>query len=99
MALITMDDNGGLPIKCATTRASSRVTHGSLRFRKYACAARSVSANKPRRVAVKVQNRVNRPGVIRQEGGGDDDKPRFALVINNEKMRDSPSLRCIERVE
>lgn len=45
VALITMDDNGGLPIKCSATRAVSRVTHGSSRFRKYSRAARPVSAN------------------------------------------------------
>lgn len=99
MALITMDDNGGLPIKCSATRADSRVTHASSRFRKYDRAACwPVSANE--RSYSQSAESCKSAGAIHQGKGrrglNDGKLPRFALEINNNRMRNPPSLECIK---
>jgi len=89
VALITMDDNGGLPIKCSAT--SSRVTHGSLRFRKYVRAARPVSANE--QSCTQSAESCKSVGTIHQ--GNNDKLSHFASEITNNKMCNSLSFKCI----
>lgn len=66
---------------------SSRVTHASSRAFVSICAASRFPPTS--KVAVEVQNRVNRPPrFIRRPDDDDDDKSRFASEINNDKERD-----------
>lgn len=71
-------------IKCGATRANSRVTHGSSRFRKYACAARPVSANK--QSCSQSAESCKSVGAIHQEVQRRQ-VPFRASEINNDKMR------------